>query len=113
MNKIQQNIKYLLEDKTANQEAVIALSENICKVIGVSIEDIPDYYEYLMGRYKLVKTKRCFPESMEHNCGVWVDLLEINYRSGESWADNGGTTAINLPPKSEIDKFFVELKLAL
>lgn len=104
------DIKYARLQKETD---VLKLSRLIADKIGINPEDVPRDFEYPLKRYRIVKTHRCF------NTG-WIDLFEVNpikckgnvgYSNGDNayWIDQEGTATKNLPPKHEIEKFFIDL----
>lgn len=108
--KFANDIKYQRFQKETD---VFKLSQLIASKIGINPNEVPNDFSYPLKRYRIVKTHRCF------NTG-WVDLWEINpikckdqmgYSNNDNayWVDVEGTCTKNLPPKHEIEKFFIDL----
>lgn len=115
MTAISQFVQGQKNNRAFQESEVLKISQRIASKIEVQPEEIDSKikFNYPLKKYRIIKTHRCFNEG-------WIDLFEINpiqckgdmgYSNGDNakWIEGGGTTTTNLPPKDEIEKFFVEL----
>lgn len=113
MTKIADFANEVKYERLQKETDVVKLSQLIASKIGINTYEVPNDFSYPLKRYRIVKTHRCFDTG-------WVDLFEINpikcvdqmgYSNNDNayWVDTEGTCTKNLPPKHEIEKFFVDL----
>lgn len=113
MTKIAEFANEIKYERLQKETGVFKLSQIIESKIGIESNKVPHDFNYPLKKYRIVKTCRCF------NTG-WIDLFEINpikcvnqmgYSNNDNayWIDQEGTRTKNLPPKHEIENFFIDL----
>lgn len=111
MNKIINYINSIIGTRKSREQECIDFSNSIIDIIGINP---PDSFKYGFGKWKIVKTNRCYSSG-------WITLLEVipsqfsDYvgfcnTNNPDYVEVDGTKTINLMPLYMRDEFIEDLK---